>query len=1288
MRHRVAQSPAYAHGTSIMSALTSLLARDQAVPVRKIEEALQRQVVSGGDISSVLLEIDALGENALAAYQSALFGLLPATRDEVMRVPRDQIRLVPREVAEKHRLVPLAVDGRALIVAMAAPLDHDVEAQLGFLLGYELVVRIVCEVRVAAALLHHYGVEPPARLRRLIEHLRHREAGPVPYVAPPEHAKLSLGSRGIISKKVSASAWLDDPDEPEPPPPPPPPRLSSMPPAAEGRTTDPMGVPRSQVEAALLGSSDLSADAWSAAPPAVEARATLPELPPDPAPPAPGAHGPVDGRATSPYGRPIVHPPLAGNAEDIAAEGRLAVEPGAAAEVLAVSTSSSSPAVPAVKTGDRLSVAPIVGVGVRRSSYPPHPRVGSERRPIVEPIIEPEPDPALRATLPDTRPRPPSAPESASAAQPASGDSSATQERPARAARERRAPKLRGPLTAAQAAKLLDEVTERDAILDVFFAFARQFFDYAALFAVTDDHADGRDAFGEGAPAAVVRALSLSLAGEQDSLLSAARRSALPQLARLATDSDADLAALLERPRDAFALGYPVVIRGRVVLLLYGDRSGDPFELTDVPELVGFVLRVADALEKLILRGKGAGARAGFEKSSGESREALKVAASSLRKSSIPPSRSEAARREDSWGTARTGPAGRTGTTGEMNRLVDAIAAAGLSAPAVSEASLPSPEAASARTLPDPSGELVAPTPPVDGAADLAAHALAESESAPSASEAFRPTVELARPLPPETAVAPRRATRRQTMREVLGIPRAAPPPPVVDAELFGPVPEGDAANEVLLGSTADASGLEALAEVPHNTIPAPPPDATDDSPELVVSSGDGGEDGATEESSDPELVVASADEDDGDATLDDEPEAPIALETRARRSGPNPSYLMRDAGVDGVGRVSSRRLPPAAERRPSQPAGAAENALRPGRRHDPRREDDGPTRADVVAASRHSHPTPDPRFPHGRPLDAFAKSAVIEASTHEGAKPTHDREVPSVIIDMGENTHALVENLMHADPEGDIPSVDALLGIGQVALPALPQAFPGPLWFDRRRNYRKLPRGRDVSAVSRALVAFRERAAPYVGALAGAGSPDRRFYAVMVAAEIPSGALVDPLVQRVFDEDLGVRSLVLEVLPKFRGFSEIQDQLVFLRRTARIRGKEPVRRLYALAALAALRDSGALRMLVDLLEDEDAAVGRAAHAALVTITCEDLGDSSRRWAAWAEKNESHHRIEWLIDALLSSEEPLRGQAGEELKNITQQYFGYHPGSSRKEREVVQAKYRAWWESDGRALFK
>src|SRR5688572_28826815 len=145
------------------------------VPVKKIEEALQRQVVSGGDTETVLLEMGVMLEDVLSAYRAALFGLLPATRDEVMRPPRDTLRLVPREIAEKNKVVPLWAEGRTLVVAVSTPLPDDQAHQLGFLLGFELIQRVVTDVRLQVGLSHHYGIEISARYRRLAEKLRARD---------------------------------------------------------------------------------------------------------------------------------------------------------------------------------------------------------------------------------------------------------------------------------------------------------------------------------------------------------------------------------------------------------------------------------------------------------------------------------------------------------------------------------------------------------------------------------------------------------------------------------------------------------------------------------------------------------------------------------------------------------------------------------------------------------------------------------------------------------------------------------------------------------------------------------------------------------------------------------------------------------------------------------------------------------------------------------------------------------------------------------------------------------
>jgi hypothetical protein len=286
----------------------------------------------------------------------------------------------------------------------------------------------------------------------------------------------------------------------------------------------------------------------------------------------------------------------------------------------------------------------------------------------------------------------------------------------------------------------------------------------------------------------------------------------------------------------------------------------------------------------------------------------------------------------------------------------------------------------------------------------------------------------------------------------------------------------------------------------------------------------------------------------------------------------------------------------------------------------------------------------------------------------------------------MGEGVTELVQDLIHAGPDDEGAIVDALMKLGDAPLPVLAQAFPGPLWFDRKKPHRKAPRGRDMSAITRALFAYRDRAVPYVASLLASADTERRYYAAMLATEIVHGGLVDALVQRVFDDDDTIRKLSVETLGRHRGLPEMQEVLVFLRRTSRIRGKDPQKRLRAISALGGIRDSGALRLLVDLLEDEDGSVVHAAHLALVEITCEDLGASARKWSAWADRNEQRNRIEWLIDALTHGDEALRASAGEDLKTLTQQYFGFHPPSSKKDREVVQQKYRTWWESAGRRI--
>ena len=100
----------------------------------------------------------------------------------------------------------------------------------------------------------------------------------------------------------------------------------------------------------------------------------------------------------------------------------------------------------------------------------------------------------------------------------------------------------------------------------------------------------------------------------------------------------------------------------------------------------------------------------------------------------------------------------------------------------------------------------------------------------------------------------------------------------------------------------------------------------------------------------------------------------------------------------------------------------------------------------------------------------------------------------------MGEAVERLVDELNECGPDDEGAVVARILRVGEGAIPALVQRFPGQLWFDRRQRHVRLPRGRDVSAIARALFAFGSTAVPYVAALLDTRDSEARFYAVLLA--------------------------------------------------------------------------------------------------------------------------------------------------------------------------------------------
>jgi hypothetical protein len=194
----------------------------------------------------------------------------------------------------------------------------------------------------------------------------------------------------------------------------------------------------------------------------------------------------------------------------------------------------------------------------------------------------------------------------------------------------------RGPLLFEHAQAEAEEATERDGLLGLAFDFARQFFEYTALFLVHGDIAEGRDGFGSGATRE--RVLGIGVPLDLPSLLSRAREARIPIVGSAQPDGlDAVLLADLQRPRDAEMAVVPIVVRTRAVGLLIGDcgEAGiDRPSLRQITELCGVVSK---AFERIIVRRKLDGFIAGARGSSMGRIEAAMVPSKRMGPAEPPP---------------------------------------------------------------------------------------------------------------------------------------------------------------------------------------------------------------------------------------------------------------------------------------------------------------------------------------------------------------------------------------------------------------------------------------------------------------------------------------------------------------------------------------------------------------------------------------------------------------------------------------------------------------------------
>ncbi|GFO54075.1 hypothetical protein GMSM_10820 [Geomonas sp. Red276] len=143
--------------------LGELLVSAGKLTPEQVEETLKGQAIFGGRFGTNLVEMGYIDEIELAHFLSRKTGVPEVSPDQLMDVPPQVLKLVPEEMVRKYRVIPVGLNNRKLILAMADPSDFAAIDEISFVTGYIIRPVITPELRLITALEKHYNIRREMR---------------------------------------------------------------------------------------------------------------------------------------------------------------------------------------------------------------------------------------------------------------------------------------------------------------------------------------------------------------------------------------------------------------------------------------------------------------------------------------------------------------------------------------------------------------------------------------------------------------------------------------------------------------------------------------------------------------------------------------------------------------------------------------------------------------------------------------------------------------------------------------------------------------------------------------------------------------------------------------------------------------------------------------------------------------------------------------------------------------------------------------------------------------------
>ncbi|MHB8764905.1 MAG: type IV-A pilus assembly ATPase PilB [Deferrisomatales bacterium] len=135
--------------------LGELLVRESLLKPGDLEKAKEDQRKNGGRLGEALVRLGLLKENELVNVLSKQYGI-PSINLDSFEIDPEVVKLVPQDLVDKYRIMPINRVGSTLIVAVEDPSNMFAVDDIKFITGYNVEVVVAAPTAIKAAIDKNY----------------------------------------------------------------------------------------------------------------------------------------------------------------------------------------------------------------------------------------------------------------------------------------------------------------------------------------------------------------------------------------------------------------------------------------------------------------------------------------------------------------------------------------------------------------------------------------------------------------------------------------------------------------------------------------------------------------------------------------------------------------------------------------------------------------------------------------------------------------------------------------------------------------------------------------------------------------------------------------------------------------------------------------------------------------------------------------------------------------------------------------------------------------------------